>query len=247
MAKPFNGKVVFITGAASGIGKATAIQLAKQGAFLILTDISPAVHRNPAVITSSDAVTATLDVSDEDAVRKCIEEVLVKTDGRLDHVFNCAGINPTAYPLTDAPPDYFDKLVGTNLKGVYNVTRHAIPYLKPHNGCTITNVSSVLGVRPGKEMAIYCATKYAVVGFTKAMALELGEQRIRVNAVAPGYIDTPTNASVVMGRKEMTEASKSVALGRMGTADEVAEVVVFLMSDAARYVNGAVWGVDGGR
>ena len=247
MAKPFEGKVVFITGAASGIGRATAIYLSGLGALLALSDVNEDGLGNTILHCQSQIhYYARLDVSNEVECKKVLDDV-VRCYGSIDHVFNCAGINPTACPLTEAPPDYFDKLFDVNIRGVYNVSRAAIPHLKPHSGCSFVNVSSILGVKPAKEMAIYCATKFAVVGFSKAMAFELGAKGIRVNVVTPGYIDTPTNASVVKGKEAMEESGKGVAMGRMGTGEEVAEVVAFLMSDGARYMNGSVVSVDGGR
>ena len=248
MAKPFEDKLIFITGAASGIGRATAIHLGRLGATLALTDIDQneldgtVAHCQPNV-----AYVKLLDVSEAAACGEAVEAAGNTRLRGIDHVFNRAGINPTAYPLTEAPEGYFDKLMATNMKGIYNITRSAIPHLKPHSGCSIVNVSSILGVKPQAEMAIDCATKFAVIGFSKAMALELGPKGIRVNVVAPGYIDTPTNASVVQGKEAMDASARGVAMGRMGTAEEVAEVVAFLMGEGARYMTGSVVQIDGGR
>ena len=116
--------------------------------------------------------------------------------------------------------------MNTNLKGTYNVTRAVIPHLQP--GAAIVNTSSVMGITVAANYAIYCATKFAIVGFTKAMAMELGPKQIRVNAVAPGYINTPTNAGVLAGPVAVAEQEKRIAMGRMGTAGEVADVIAFL-------------------
>ena len=152
--------------------------------------------------------------------------------GSLDFVFNCAGVNPTAYPLVETTDEYWDKLVDTNLKGTYAITRAAIPHLSA--GGSIVNVSSIMGVTAAPKYAIYCATKWAIVGFTKSMALELGGQGIRVNAVAPGYINTPTNAGVLAGADAVREQESRVAMGRMGTPGEVADVVAYLFRSMAR-------------
>lgn len=246
MASSLKGQVVLITGAASGIGKATAIKLAQLGASLALTDVNEAGLMETAEATNpAEVITAELDVANEKQCDLVVSET-VQYFGRLDHVFNCAGINPTDYPLTQLPEGYFDKLIAVNLKGTYHITKSAIPHLKEHAGCTFVNVSSTLGIRPGKEVAAYCATKFAIVGFTKSMALELGPKGIRVNAVAPGYVNTPTNASVVAGEEEVKNSAAKVALGRLGEADEVADVVAFLMSDQARYMNGSIVEVNGG-
>lgn len=246
MATSLKDKVVLITGAASGIGRATAIKLSQLGAKLALTDVNEAGLLETAEATNpAEVITAELDVSNTAQCELVVTET-TQYFKRLDHVFNCAGINPTPYPLTELPDGYFDRLVSVNLKGTYNVTRAAIPHLKEHTGCSFVNVSSILGQRPSKEMAVYCATKYAIIGFTKSMALELGPKGIRVNAVAPGYIHTPTNSSVVAGEDAIKSSSATVSLGRLGKPDEVADVVAFLMTDEARYMNGSVVEVNGG-
>ena len=156
-------------------------------------------------------------------------------------------MNPTAYPLTATSDDYWNKLVNTNLKGTYLISRAAIPLLSNSPGASIVNVSSTMGLQAAPEYAIYCATKFGIVGFTKALALELGPKGIRVNAVAPGYIDTPSNAGVVAGPEAVKAQVDRVALGRMGTGEEVADVVAFLFSEESRYMTGAVVEITGGR
>lgn len=250
MSNSLAGKVVLITGAASGIGKATALKLAKLGANLVLTDIVDIDYDvgYPETTQQSDVspvITAELDVSNETQCDLVLKET-IQYYNRLDHVFNCAGVNPTAYPLLELPDGYFDKLLAVNVKGIYNVTRAALPHMKEHDGCTFVNVSSIMGQRPGSQMAAYCATKFAVIGFSKSMALELGPKGIRVNIVAPGFIDTPTNNSVVAGPAEIKKSEGAVSLGRFGTSGEVADVVAFLMSEDAKYMNGSVVEVNGG-
>ena len=225
MAYDFKGKVCLITGAASGIGRATAIKMATLGASLALCDIDEAKLRETANLCDANVYAEVVDVSSSEwcgiFVRNTIDQW-----SRLDFVFNCAGVNPTAYALTDTDDAYWDKLMNTNTKGTYSITRAAIPYLQP--GAAIVNVSSIMGVSVAKNYAIYCATKWAIVGFTKALALELGEKQIRVNAVAPGYINTPTNAGVVAGAEAIKEQEQKIAMGRMGTPEEVADLVAFL-------------------
>lgn len=250
MTDTLKGKVILITGAASGIGKATAIHLAKLGASLALVDIAEIAYEIQTLdevdnSAPSPVITAELDVSDARQCDLVIRET-AQYFGRLDHVFNCAGINPTAYPILEVPEGYFDKLVGVNLKGVYNVTRAALPHMKEQSGASFVNVSSILGQRPAKQMAVYSATKYAVIGFSKSLALELGGKGIRVNVVCPGPIDTPTNADVLAGEEAVKEQVSKISLGRLGTPEEVAEVVAFLMSDGARFMNGSVVEVNGG-
>ncbi|KAH7116982.1 short-chain dehydrogenase/reductase-like protein SDR [Dendryphion nanum] len=244
MANEFEGKVILITGAGSGIGRATAIKLASLGASLSLCDIDydNLSATRKACGSSTRTYLDDVDVSSTQEVTKYIDAT-VKSLGKLDHVFNCAGINPTAILLEDTTDEYWDKLVNTNLKGVFNVTRACIPHLS--RGSTIVNVSSNLGLRGSAQMSVYCTTKYGLIGFSKSMALELGPKGIRVNCVAPGFIDTPTNAGVVEGKKSVEKMEKGNALERLGTPDEVADVVVFLMGEGSRYMNGAVVEVDG--
>lgn len=199
--------------------------MASLGARLALFDINEAGLKDTAEGCGEGHLTDVLDVGDSESCRKLVEKT-AQHFSRLDHIFNCAGVNPTAYALTDTTDAYYDKLMNTNLKGTYNVTRSAIPHLAA--GASIVNVSSIMGVSVAPNYAIYCATKWAIVGFTKAMAMELGPKQIRVNAVAPGYIDTPTNAGVLAGKAAIDEQVQKVAMGRMGTAAEVADVVAYL-------------------
>jgi NAD(P)-dependent dehydrogenase (short-subunit alcohol dehydrogenase family) len=131
-----------------------------------------------------------------------------------------------------------------NLKGVFNVTRAAIPHLR--SGATFVNVSSISGLRPSAQQAVYCTTKYGLIGFSKCIALELGPRGIRTNVVCPGYIDTPTNAGIVKGGSAIDGMVNGNALHRLGTPGEVADVVAFLMSEESRYMNGSVVEIDGG-
>jgi NAD(P)-dependent dehydrogenase (short-subunit alcohol dehydrogenase family) len=167
----------------------------------------------------------------------------LETFGRIDHVFNCAGVNPTSIPLEDTPDAYWDKLVNTNLKGVFLVTRECIPHMK--RGSSIVNVSSISGVRGAAMQSVYCTTKFGLIGMSKSLALEFGPRGIRVNCVAPGYIDTPSNAGIVKGGEAVERMRLGNALERLGTPEEVADVVAFLFGEEATYVNGAVVEVDG--
>lgn len=231
MTKRFEGKVCLITGAASGIGQATAQKMHELGAQLSLGDIDrDGLDKTTHLCAGTEhrPLVFHVDVSDTGSCRRFIDDTIAQL-GRLDHVFNCAGVNPTAYPLTSTTDDYWDTLVDTNLKGTYAVSRAAIPHLIAAGpGSGIVNVSSIMGVSAAAEYAIYCATKWGVVGFTKALALELGAQGVRVNAVAPGYIDTPSNAGVLAGPRAVREQEGRVAMGRMGTPGEIADVVAFL-------------------
>ncbi|KAK4561223.1 hypothetical protein LTR86_005178 [Recurvomyces mirabilis] len=230
----FGGKVCLITGAASGIGRATAQKMADLGCDLSLCDINSVGLQETMKQCGRKCGLMVVDVGNSVQCNDVVQDSIDRF-GRLDFVFNCAGVNPTAYSLTDTTDEYYDKLMNTNVRGTYNITRAAIPHLQA--GAAIVNTSSIMGVTASANYAIYCATKWAIVGFTKSMAMELGSNHVRVNAVAiklmgivskPGYIDTPTNASVLAGSQAIAEAEKMIAFGRMGTAEEVADVVAFL-------------------
>jgi len=234
MSDRFSGKVCLITGAASGIGRATALKLASEGATLALSDINESgLQETISQCSGTNHYTSLSNVASTSACQLFVETAVTHL-GRLDFVFNCAGVNPTAYSLTETSDEYWDLLVNTNLRGTYAITRAAIPHLERSAaasslpGPAIVNVTSIMGVSVAANYAIYCATKHGIVGFTRALALELGPKQIRVNAVAPGYIDTPTNAGVVAGGDAVKEQESKVAMGRMGTAGEVADVVAFL-------------------
>jgi NAD(P)-dependent dehydrogenase (short-subunit alcohol dehydrogenase family) len=185
-----------------------------------------------------------LDVTSPSAISETVESI-IQDFGGINHVFNCAGVNPTEHALTETTDEYWTKIVDTNMRGTYVMTRTVIPHLKA--GSSIVNVSSIAGSRAMAGWAIYNASKFGVVGFSKSMALELGPKGIRVNVVAPGQIYTPTNINVKKGPEAVDSAAVlASAMGRFGTVEEVAAAVLFLMSGSASYVNGAVLDVDGG-
>jgi NAD(P)-dependent dehydrogenase (short-subunit alcohol dehydrogenase family) len=152
-------------------------------------------------------------------------------------------VNPTSIKLEDTSEEYWDKLVNTNLKGVFLVTKACLPYLS--RGSAIVNVSSVSGIRGSAFQSVYCTTKFGLIGMTKSHALEFGPRGIRVNAICPGYIDTPSNAGIVKGGEAVERMRNGNALERLGEPEEVADVVAFLFGEGARYVNGAVVEIDG--
>ncbi|KAJ4353833.1 uncharacterized protein N0V89_005563 [Didymosphaeria variabile] len=242
----FKDKVILITGAGSGIGRATAVKLASLQGTLALCDINYDNLEATSKLctgTPKPPCLSDVDVSSVKEVQNFVDEAL-KRFGAIHHVFNCAGVNPTSIPLEDTPDEYWDKLVGVNLKGVFNVTRASIPHLK--SGASFVNVSSISGIRPSAQQAVYCTTKYGLIGFSKSIALELGPRGIRTNVVCPGYIDTPTNAGIVKGGAAVENMIHGNALHRLGTPEEVADVVAFLFSEESRYMNGSVVEIDGG-
>lgn len=245
----FSSKVIIITGAGSGIGRGAAIKMASLGATVAASDISATGLAetielcNKASPSPLEHISATFDVGASEPANKFIADVMAKA-GRIDYVLNNAGVNPTAMPTADVPDAYWDKLVNTNLKGMFNITRAAIPHLK--SGAAIVNVASICGQRASPELAVYCMTKFGVIGFTKSVALELGPRNIRCNAIAPGDIVTPTNMMVMGGPETMDASCKTIAMGRMGEVDDIVDVLAFMFSNDARYMNGSVVEVNGG-
>lgn len=183
-----------------------------------------------------------LDVTSPSNIANCLSSI-IKDFGQINHLFNCAGINPVMKELADITNDYWSYIVDTNLRGTYLMTRAVIEHLG--SGSSIVNVSSSAGSHALAKWAIYNASKFGIFGFSKSMALELGPH-VRVNVVAPGQINTPTYMAARWASRWIDRSGQSNAMGRFGTAEEVAGVVLFLMSDAARYVNGAVIDIDGG-
>jgi NAD(P)-dependent dehydrogenase (short-subunit alcohol dehydrogenase family) len=174
----FDKKVVLITGAASGIGRATSLKLAGEGALLALSDINATGLSETLSLCQTafpphaeDHFTSVFDVGASDSANAFIAAIMNKY-ARIDHVFNCAGVNPTKLDTAAITDAYWDKLVTTNLKGIFNITRACIPHLR--RGASFVNISSVAGLGPTSGFAVYCATKYGVVGFSKCVVLELG-------------------------------------------------------------------------
>ncbi|KAF2637865.1 NAD(P)-binding protein [Massarina eburnea CBS 473.64] len=245
MVYSFKDKVVLITGAGSGIGRATAIKMASLGATLALCDKNYDTLEETSKLCSASPVPRFIEDVDVSSNKEVIQfvETTVQKFHHLNHIFNCAGINPTSIPIENTTDEYFQSLISVNLGGVFNITRACIPHLAPN--ASFVNVSSISGLRPSAQQSIYCTTKYGLIGFSKCMALELGPRGIRTNIVCPGYIDTPSNAGIVAGGEAVERMVNGNALGRLGTAAEVADVVAFLFSEEARYMNGSVVEIDG--
>lgn len=222
--------------------RATALKLSSLGASISLCDINLSLLQTVASEIPTPSYIHQVDVGSTEQVEAFVSATIQEL-GKIDHVFNCAGVNPTSIPLEDTPDAYWDKLVNTNLKGVFLVTRTCLPHLK--RGSTIVNVSSISGIRGSALQSVYCTTKFGLIGMSKSLAQELGPRGIRVNCVAPGYIDTPSNAGIVKGGEAVERMRMGNALERLGTPEEVADVVAFLMGEESRYVNGAVLEIDG--
>ncbi|MCU1797722.1 glucose 1-dehydrogenase [Pectobacterium polaris] len=246
----FENKVALVTGAASGIGLATAQAYAKAGAFVVLADVnSEAVHAaaNNLIEEGYKARAITCNAANLEDVEAMVQET-VAAYGRLDIAFNNAGIQNVLVEIADATAEDFDRVNAVNLRGVWGCMKYELQQMRKQGSGIIVNCSSVGGIVGGAERANYHAAKHGVLGLTKSAALEYAARNIRVNAVCPGLIWTPMAESMaVSGQQKALDAMvKSVPMQRHGRADEIADVVLWLSSDASSFVTGQSISVDGG-
>ncbi len=232
------GKVAVVTGAARGIGLATARELAQAGAEVAICDL----REEDLAAAQIDALKIAANVTQAEDAEKLVAAVLDKW-GRIDILVNNAGITRDNLLLRMKDADW-DAVLNVNLGGVIKVTRAAVrPMLKQRAG-SIVNIASVVGIMGNPGQANYAASKAGVIGFTKAVAREVAPRQIRVNAVAPGFIQTQMTAQLSQEAKAKLEAQ--IPMGSLGVGDDIAKAVLFLASDQARYITGQVLAVDGG-
>jgi NAD(P)-dependent dehydrogenase (short-subunit alcohol dehydrogenase family) len=240
------GKVALVTGGGSGIGRATSLAFAAAGAQVVVSDIAPRGGEATVEMirgAGGEALFVRADVTRADEVDALINEA-VERYGRLDYAHNNAGIEGMTGSLLDYPEDLFDRVMAINVKGVWLCMRAEIPRMLAQGGGAIVNTASIAGLRGSRVLFAYGASKFAVVGMTKSAAQEFSTRGIRINAVCPGVIDTPMVERAFDPDLINTLAARQ--MGRLGTADEVAQAVVWLCSDAASFVTGAAMPVDGG-
>ncbi|MBL7769764.1 MAG: SDR family oxidoreductase [Flavipsychrobacter sp.] len=251
------GKVIIITGAAMGLGLAAAKELAAQGAHLTLVDYNKEVLEKATAEVRQQypgirLLTLVADVSKEDQVKKYVDET-VKEFGRIDGLYNNAGIEGRQASMTNYDLAIFQKVIDINLMGVYYGMRYVLPVMQKQQYGRIVNVASVGGIRGVLNQTPYVASKHAVSGMTKNAALEYGQYGITTNAIAPGAILTPMVAEAFKEinpedpKHAETEYAKANPTKRLGLPEEVAKVVAFLLSDAASYVSGQTIAIDGGQ
>jgi NAD(P)-dependent dehydrogenase (short-subunit alcohol dehydrogenase family) len=252
MAGLLDGKSALITGGGGGIGRATAVAFAREGARVAVADVvTTAAEQTVASINQAggQAMSLTGDITSADVVRESVAKV-VAAYGRLDCAFNNAGIAPQhvearGMKTADWSEDSFDRMIAVNLKSVWLCMKYEILQMQAQDGGgAIVNTSSILGLVGLANGTAYTAAKHGVVGLTKTAAVEYADDHIRVNAVCPGFIKTPMTAETQRERAEQITAR--TPLGRFGEPEEIAEMGVWLCSDRASYVTGAAYAVDGG-
>jgi 3-oxoacyl-[acyl-carrier protein] reductase len=239
------GKISLITGAAQGIGLATARKFAQEGAVVIVCDMRPdAVEQAVAACRAEGAQASghVMDVTRREQVDAVVAEVL-QTHGRIDVLVNNAGITQDAR-LQKMTQAQFDRVIDVNLRGVFHCAQAVADTMVRQGAGVILNASSVVGIYGNFGQTNYVASKFGVIGFTKTWSRELGPKGVRVNAVAPGFIATPILQTIP--EKVLQEMEHKVPLRRLGQPEEIANVYAFLASDEASYVNGAVIEVCGG-
>lgn len=240
-----SGKVAAITGGARGIGHATALKFAAEGARVAVCDINPELMVQTLGAIRAEGGEAdgySVDVTRKDQIAEMVRAVMTKW-GRIDCIVNNAGIVLDAQ-LRSMTDEQFDKVIDINLRGVYNCTRAVVGVMLAQKSGVILTTSSIVGLYGNFGQTNYAASKFAVIGMTKTWAKELGRMGIRANAVCPGFVATPILKQ--MPEKVLGEMARKVPCGRLGMPEEVANVFAFLASDEASYINGAVISVDGG-
>ena len=240
-----NGRVAIVTGGAQGIGKAIALTLARHGADVVVTDINleraqETVQEIEALQVRSLAIKA--NVADVSAAEQMVKETVDKL-GKIDILVNNAGITRDNV-LLRMKPEEWDQVMEVNLKGTYACTRAALKFMFRQKNGRIVNIASITGLMGNAGQANYSASKAGIIGFTKAVAREYATRGITVNAVAPGFIDTAMTQAIP--EKERETLTRQIPMERLGTPDEVAAAVYFLVSDLSRYITGQVINVNGG-
>jgi NAD(P)-dependent dehydrogenase (short-subunit alcohol dehydrogenase family) len=249
MAGLVQGKVALVTGGGSGIGRATALRLAKEGAKVMIADYMPeGGDRTVKMIKEAggEAAFVEADVSITKQVEAMVNKT-VQTFGRIDCAFNNAGIEGRMADTIECSEEIFDRTIAINLKGVWLCMKYEIPQMLKQGGGTIVNTASVAGLVGFERLPAYNASKHGVVGLTRTAALEFAQKKIRVNCVCPGVIRTPMIERMLDSRGfSEQELNAGEPVGRMGQPEEIAEGVIWLLSDASSFVTGHPMVIDGG-
>jgi NAD(P)-dependent dehydrogenase (short-subunit alcohol dehydrogenase family) len=245
-----DGKVVLITGAASGIGRATAVAAAEEGARLLLSDVNAQAGEGVAREVGDGTAFSACDVTNEEQVEALVAHA-GSTFGRLDGAFNCAGILGTVALTTDTPFDDWKRIIDVDLNGVFLCTKHELRVMARQRSGSILNMSSAAGLIGWAGASGYVAAKHGVVGLSKAAAVEFAPEGVRVNAICPAYTETPMVSdlfdNILGGDPANVEAARANhPIGRFAQPEEIAAACVWLLSDNASFVTGTAMSVDGG-
>jgi NAD(P)-dependent dehydrogenase (short-subunit alcohol dehydrogenase family) len=251
MSGDFVGKVVFVTGAANGIGRATALAFAREGASVVAADVADDPNQETVGMIEAQggrAVAVQCDVTRVEDVKAALAKT-VEAFGRLNFAFNNAGIEPSKpAPTAEYEDEEWNRIIDINLRGVFLCMKHEIPLILKQGGGAIVNTSSGAGIIGIKSSPAYTAAKHGVIGLTRSSALDYAAHNIRINAVCPGYIDTPMMDRFTGGTPEgRAKVITEEPIGRMGKPEEIAAAVVWLCSDAAAFVIGHAMVLDGGQ
>jgi len=243
--KRLDDKIALVTGAAQGNGKGIAKRLAEEGATVVLTDVSEKVHETAKELKTSGlkVVGMKMDVTRSDEVNQTVKKVLEEF-GKIDILVNNAGIYPDEPPIYEMPEELWDKMYNINVKGIFHCLKAILPVMVRRKSGKVINLSSVTGPMVSVlHSSAYSSTKAAISGLTRALALELADYGINVNAMCPGYVKTP--GSQYLAEKERRIIA-SIPLKRFCTIDDVGNLAVFLASDESNYITGTEIVIDGG-
>jgi NAD(P)-dependent dehydrogenase (short-subunit alcohol dehydrogenase family) len=244
----FDGRTVLITGGATGIGRATALAFAAEGAAVMIGDVDDRSGETVAMIEAAGGKAAfkKADVSDADAMTELVRDTVARFGG-MHMAFNNAGVRPPPLPFHEVPASDLDHILNVDLKGVYFAMQAEVRHFLSVGGGAIVNTASVAGIVADPHMSAYVAAKHAVVGLTKAVAIEYAQSGIRVNAIGPGFVATPMTSAWLESEEFKAAFFAQNISGRAAQPEEIAGTVLHLCSDAASFINGALFVIDGGQ